>query len=77
MEHILVYGEANKLRLTGKHETSSITRFDYHEGNRGASIRIPVKKRYFIIVLFISFLKGRNHERRKRILRRQKTKFKH
>jgi len=42
MEHILVYGEANKLRLSGKHETSHISKFDFHEGNRGASIRIPV-----------------------------------
>lgn len=42
MEHILVYGEANKLRMTGLHETAHIQRFDYHEGHRGASVRIPV-----------------------------------
>jgi len=52
LEHILVYGEANKLRMTGKHETAHISRFDYNEGNRGSSIRIPVgttraKKGYY------------------------------
>jgi glutamine synthetase len=39
-EHIEVYGE-NVNRLTGFHETSSITKFSYGIGNRGASIRIP------------------------------------
>jgi len=47
-----LYGEGNELRLTGAHETSSIARFDYGEGNRGRSIRIPIptmqnKKGYF------------------------------
>jgi len=51
-EHILLYGEGNELRLTGGHETSSILKFDYGEGNRGSSIRIPIptmndKKGYF------------------------------
>ena len=41
-EHIFLYGEGNELRLTGKHETASIGKFDYGEGNRGASIRIPI-----------------------------------
>ncbi len=47
-----MYGEANKLRLTGRHETSSISRFDFKEGSRGASIRIPVLKLDF----FLNFL---------------------
>jgi len=42
LEHILVYGEGNKMRLTGSYETSSIDAFSYGEGHRGASIRIPV-----------------------------------
>lgn len=51
-EHIFLYGEGNELRLTGAHETASIAKFDYGEGNRGSSIRIPVvtmdaKKGYF------------------------------
>ena len=33
-EHIFLYGEGNEKRLTGKHETSSIMRFDYGEGSR-------------------------------------------
>ena len=41
-EHIFLYGEGNERRLTGKHETASIGKFDYGEGNRGASIRIPI-----------------------------------
>lgn len=40
-EHILVYGEGNDLRLTGKHETGAIDNFTYGVANRGASIRIP------------------------------------
>jgi len=40
-EHIAVYGEHNELRLTGKHETASITQFSYGVANRGCSIRIP------------------------------------
>ena len=42
-EHIAVYGEGNEARLTGKHETASIDQFTYGEGDRGASIRIPVE----------------------------------
>ncbi len=41
MEHILLYGEGNKFRLTGSYETSDINSFSYGEGNRGSSIRIP------------------------------------
>jgi len=40
-EHISVYGEDNELRLTGKHETASITAFSSGVANRGASVRIP------------------------------------
>lgn len=41
-EHIIVYGEGNKLRLSGSYETSDISKFSFGGGNRGASIRIPV-----------------------------------
>jgi len=44
-EHIVSYdptdGEDNKRRLTGAHETASITQFSYGVAHRGASIRIP------------------------------------
>lgn len=42
MEHIAVYGIGNEERLTGIHETSSLTKFSAGVGNRGASIRIPI-----------------------------------
>jgi len=41
-DHILVYGEDNHFRLTGLHETSSMDKFSYGRGTRGASVRIPV-----------------------------------
>jgi len=41
-EHIDVYGEYNDQRLTGLHETASITDFSYGISDRGASIRIPI-----------------------------------
>lgn len=41
-EHVAVYGAYNDQRLTGKHETASITDFSYGVSDRGASIRIPV-----------------------------------
>lgn len=41
-EHIDVYGVDNHLRLTGRHETCSITEFRWGVSDRGASIRIPV-----------------------------------
>jgi len=41
-EHIDVYGEYNDQRLTGLHETASITDFSYGVSDRGASIRIPI-----------------------------------
>ncbi|KAH7105545.1 glutamine synthetase [Auriculariales sp. MPI-PUGE-AT-0066] len=40
-QHIAVYGEDNELRLTGKHETASISAFSSGVANRGASVRIP------------------------------------
>lgn len=40
-EHIAVYGYGLEERLTGKHETASISEFSSGVGNRGASIRIP------------------------------------
>lgn len=40
-EHIMVYGEDNDLRLTGRHETGHISAFSSGVANRGASIRIP------------------------------------
>ena len=40
-DHILVYGEGNKERLTGEHETGSIDKFSWAIADRGASIRIP------------------------------------
>ena len=40
--HISVYGADNDQRLTGAHETQSITQFSYGVSDRGASIRIPV-----------------------------------
>ena len=41
-EHIDVYGAYNDQRLTGDHETQSITEFSYGVSDRGASIRIPI-----------------------------------
>jgi len=40
-EHIAEYGEGNEKRLTGQHETCSISQFKYGIADRGASIRIP------------------------------------
>jgi len=40
-EHIDAYGIDNEMRLTGLHETCSITEFRYGVSDRGASIRIP------------------------------------
>lgn len=41
LDHLTVYGEGNDSRLTGEHETSSMTKFSYGVGNRAASVRIP------------------------------------
>jgi glutamine synthetase len=40
--HIRDYGENNKQRLTGHHETQHIDEFSWGIGDRGASIRIPM-----------------------------------
>lgn len=40
-EHIAVYGEGNRERLTGQHETGNIDQFSWGVADRGASIRIP------------------------------------
>lgn len=39
--HLEVYGKNNHERLTGKHETCSISQFRWGEADRGASIRVP------------------------------------
>ena len=41
VDHIKVYGEGNELRMTGKHETSSMEKFTWGVANRGSSVRIP------------------------------------
>jgi len=41
-KHIAVYGAQNDQRLTGLHETCSISEFRYGVSDRGASIRIPM-----------------------------------
>lgn len=41
-KHIAVYGADNHERLTGLHETCSISQFRYGVSDRGASIRIPM-----------------------------------
>lgn len=38
---IKLYGENNEMRLTGRHETSSMSTFSYGVADRGSSIRIP------------------------------------
>jgi glutamine synthetase len=40
MEHIAVYGEGNKRRLTGHHETADFNTFKWGVADRGASIRV-------------------------------------
>ena len=41
-EHIQEYGAFNDQRLTGVHETASITDYSFGVSDRGASIRIPL-----------------------------------
>lgn len=43
IQHIEVYGHDNHLRLTGAHETASISEFSWGVGNRGCSVRIPLQ----------------------------------
>ena len=40
-EHMVIYGQGNHERLSGKHETSSMETFTCGIGNRACSIRIP------------------------------------
>jgi glutamine synthetase len=42
VEHIKNYGSSNEMRLTGLHETQSITKFSWGISDRGASIRVPL-----------------------------------
>ena len=42
-KHIQLYGTGNDQRLTGEHETCSISEFKYGVSDRGASIRIPMQ----------------------------------
>jgi glutamine synthetase len=39
-EHMLVYGEGNEARMTGRHETASYDKFSWGIANRGASCRV-------------------------------------
>ena len=39
--HIKLYGKGNQKRLTGHHETSSVTKFTWGTGSRDTSFRIP------------------------------------
>ena len=41
-EHIVLYSEGNVKRLTGHHETSFIDKFNFGEGSRACSCRIPI-----------------------------------
>ena len=41
LEHMNVYGEHNKMRMTGFHETSSWDKFTSGVADRTASVRIP------------------------------------
>ena len=40
-DHIAVYGTGNEERLTGIHETSSMSKFTWSVGGRNTSVRIP------------------------------------
>jgi glutamine synthetase len=40
LEHMMVYGEGNKERMTGHHETASYDEFSFGRANRGKSVRI-------------------------------------
>lgn len=39
--HMRYYGEDNRMRMSGQHETSSYDKFTFGRANRGASVRIP------------------------------------
>jgi glutamine synthetase len=40
LEHMMVYGEGNRERMTGHHETASYDEFSFGRANRGRSVRI-------------------------------------
>jgi len=40
LEHMIIYGEGNKERMTGHHETASYDEFSFGRANRGRSVRI-------------------------------------
>lgn len=40
LEHMMIYGEGNKERMTGHHETASYDEFSFGRANRGKSVRI-------------------------------------
>lgn len=39
--HMKSYGEHNRMRMSGHHETSSFDNFTFGRANRGVSVRIP------------------------------------
>lgn len=41
-EHMQNYGTLNRMRMTGKHETSSYDEFSWGVGSRNTSVRVPV-----------------------------------
>jgi glutamine synthetase len=41
LEHMKIYGDNNYKRMTGKNDTSSMTKFSYGVGDRLTSFRIP------------------------------------
>jgi glutamine synthetase len=41
INHMSKYGEHNRMRMSGKHETASFDTFTFGRANRGASVRIP------------------------------------
>lgn len=44
-EHIVLYGDGNEMRLTGKNETSDMKNFSYGVGSRNTSVRIGYETR--------------------------------
>ena len=40
IEHMMIYGDGNKERMTGHHETASYDEFSFGRANRGRSVRI-------------------------------------
>ena len=42
-EHIALYGQHNEMRLSGIHETSSMSKFSWGVANRGSSVRVGTR----------------------------------